>query len=123
MSEHIYLLTLGLPLATVLVVFGMKYWSAAHKAGAEAASADAYRELAASGGGPGRKCRRTGSDASHAGKHERPPGRGRNHAERGGLMLACLWQRDARHEGVMRINIYLLRLLYALMFFMLGQTT
>ena len=47
MSEHIYLLTLGLPLATVLVVFGMKYWSAAHKAGAEAASADAYRELAA----------------------------------------------------------------------------
>jgi hypothetical protein len=38
-------------------------------------------------------------------------------------MLARLWQRDARHEGVMRINIYLLRLLYALMFFMLGQTT
>ncbi|KQZ27711.1 hypothetical protein [Duganella sp. Root1480D1] len=38
-------------------------------------------------------------------------------------MLAGLWQRDARHEGVMRINIYLLRLLYALMFFMLGQTT
>jgi hypothetical protein len=38
-------------------------------------------------------------------------------------MLACLSQRDARHEGVMRINIYLLRLLYALMFFMLGQTT
>jgi len=47
MSEHIYLLTLGLPLATVLVVFGMKYWSAAHKASAEAASAEAYRELAA----------------------------------------------------------------------------
>ena len=38
-------------------------------------------------------------------------------------MLARLWQRDARHEGVMRINIYLLRLLYGLMFFMLGQTT
>ncbi|KQV44705.1 MULTISPECIES: hypothetical protein [unclassified Duganella] len=38
-------------------------------------------------------------------------------------MLARLWQRDARHEGVMRVNIYLLRLLYALMFFMLGQTT
>jgi len=38
-------------------------------------------------------------------------------------MLAHLWQRDARHEGVRRINIYLLRLLYALMFFMLGQTT
>lgn len=38
-------------------------------------------------------------------------------------MLARLWQRDARHEGVRRINIYLLRLLYVLMFFMLGQTT
>ena len=38
-------------------------------------------------------------------------------------MLARLWQRDPQHEGVMRINIYLLRLLYALMFFMLGQTT
>lgn len=38
-------------------------------------------------------------------------------------MLARLWQRDPRHEGVMHINIYLLRLLYALMFFMLGQTT
>ncbi|SFG16789.1 hypothetical protein SAMN05518865_10930 [Duganella sp. CF458] len=38
-------------------------------------------------------------------------------------MLARLWQRDPRHEGVMRINLYLLRLLYALMFFMLGQTT
>lgn len=47
MSEHIYLLTLGLPLGTLLVVFGMKYWSAAHKARAEAASAEAYRELAA----------------------------------------------------------------------------
>lgn len=46
MSEHIYLLTLGLPLLTVLVVFGMKYWSNAHKARAEAASAEAYRELA-----------------------------------------------------------------------------
>jgi predicted negative regulator of RcsB-dependent stress response len=47
MSEHVYFLTLGLPLATLLVIFGMKYWSAAHKARAESASADAYRELAA----------------------------------------------------------------------------
>jgi predicted negative regulator of RcsB-dependent stress response len=46
MSEHIYLLTLGLPLATLLVIFGMKYWSNAHQARAEAASAEAYRELA-----------------------------------------------------------------------------
>jgi len=47
MSEHIYLLTLALPLATVLVVFGMKYWFAAHKARTEAAGAEAYRALAA----------------------------------------------------------------------------
>lgn len=47
MDEHVYLLTIGLPLATVLIVFGMKYWSAAHKARSEAASAEAYRELAA----------------------------------------------------------------------------
>jgi hypothetical protein len=38
-------------------------------------------------------------------------------------MLAHLWQRDARHEGVRRINVYLLRLLYGLMFFVLGQST
>lgn len=46
MSEHIYLLTLSLPLAAMLIVFGMKYWAAAHKARAESASAEAYRELA-----------------------------------------------------------------------------
>jgi hypothetical protein len=35
-----------------------------------------------------------------------------------------IFKRDPEHyEGVRRINIYLLRLLYALMFFMLGQTT
>jgi hypothetical protein len=32
-------------------------------------------------------------------------------------------QGDARHEGVPRINIYLLRLLYILMFFVLGKET
>lgn len=47
MSEHVYLLTLSLPLAAVLVIFAMKYLSAAHKARAESACADAYRELAA----------------------------------------------------------------------------
>lgn len=47
MSEHVYLLTLSLPLATVLVIYGMKYWSAAFRARAESASAEAYRELAA----------------------------------------------------------------------------
>ena len=33
-----------------------------------------------------------------------------------------IFQRDERHDGVRRINIYLLRLLYVLMFFTLGQT-
>ncbi len=37
--------------------------------------------------------------------------------------MAHLWQRDARHEDVRRINIYLLRLLYSLMFFVLGHST
>ena len=34
-----------------------------------------------------------------------------------------LFQRVAHYGGVRRVNIYALRLLYALMFFMLGQTT
>ena len=37
--------------------------------------------------------------------------------------LKALFRPNERYEGVRRINIYLLRLLYALMFFMLGQTT
>jgi len=32
-----------------------------------------------------------------------------------------IFQRDERHEGVRRINIFLLRLTYILMFFMLGR--
>jgi hypothetical protein len=35
----------------------------------------------------------------------------------------ALLQPDPRHQGVRRINLFLLRLLYVLMFFMLGQTT
>jgi hypothetical protein len=35
----------------------------------------------------------------------------------------AIFQRDERHEGVRRINIYLLRLLYILMFFVLGKET
>jgi hypothetical protein len=35
----------------------------------------------------------------------------------------AIFRRDERHEGVRRINIYLLRLLYALMFFVLGKET
>ena len=35
----------------------------------------------------------------------------------------ALFQPDVRHEDVLRINIYLLRLLYFLMFFVLGKDT
>lgn len=38
--------------------------------------------------------------------------------------IGNIFKRDPEHyEGVRRINIYLLRVLYALMFLMLGQTT
>ncbi len=37
--------------------------------------------------------------------------------------LKALFQADDRYEGVPRINIYLLRLVYVLMFFVLGRTT
>jgi hypothetical protein len=38
--------------------------------------------------------------------------------------IGKIFRRDPAHyDGVRRINIYLLRALYALMFFMLGQTT
>ena len=33
----------------------------------------------------------------------------------------AIFHRDARHEGVHRINIYLLRVVFLLMFFVLGQ--
>ena len=46
MSEHVYLLTLFLPLATVLIIFGMKYLSAVRQAQARILAEDAYRELA-----------------------------------------------------------------------------
>jgi hypothetical protein len=40
------------------------------------------------------------------------------------LDIGNIFKRDPEHyQGVRRINIYLLRVLYALMFFMLGQTT
>ncbi len=35
----------------------------------------------------------------------------------------AIFQRDDQHEGVRRINLYLLRLLYVLMFFWLGKIT
>src|ERR1700693_2329661 len=38
-------------------------------------------------------------------------------------ILKTVFQRNDKYEGVRRINIYLLRLLYVLMFFVLGKET
>ncbi|TFW35897.1 hypothetical protein [Massilia horti] len=47
MSETMYVITLGLPLGTILIVFGMKYFSAIQQAKARHASDEAYRQIAA----------------------------------------------------------------------------
>jgi hypothetical protein len=47
MSTPLYLITLGLLFGTPLLIFGMKYISAAHQARSRAMGDDAYRELAA----------------------------------------------------------------------------
>jgi hypothetical protein len=41
-------LTLVLPLATILIVFGVRYWAALQQAKARLANDDAYRQLAQS---------------------------------------------------------------------------
>ena len=46
MSVMLYLLTICLPLATVLLVFGMRYLSAVQQAKARLANDDAYRRIA-----------------------------------------------------------------------------
>ena len=46
MAEHVYLLTLFLPLGTVLIIFGMKYYAAIQQAKARLASDEAYRQVA-----------------------------------------------------------------------------
>ena len=46
MSEHVYLLSMGSVLGTILLVFGMKYFSVVREARSRAARDDAYRELA-----------------------------------------------------------------------------
>jgi len=46
MSETIYLLTICLPLATILIVFGMRYWAAMQQAKLRLSNEDAYRQLA-----------------------------------------------------------------------------
>ncbi len=47
MSEQVYFLTIGLPLATILLVFGMKYFSALQQAKAKQAQDVLYQRLAA----------------------------------------------------------------------------
>jgi hypothetical protein len=47
MSEAIYIMTLCLPLGTILGVFGMKYFSAMRQAQAKLGHDEAYRQLAA----------------------------------------------------------------------------
>lgn len=46
MAEHVYLLTLFLPLATALLIFGMKYYASVQQAKARLASDEAYRQVA-----------------------------------------------------------------------------
>ena len=46
MSEHVFFLTIGLVLGTILCVFGMKYLSAARQAQARILNDNAYRTLA-----------------------------------------------------------------------------
>jgi hypothetical protein len=48
MTVTLYLLTLLLPLATILIVFGMRYYAIVQQARARLANDDAYRQLAQS---------------------------------------------------------------------------
>lgn len=48
MTVTLYLLTLVLPLATILIVFGMRYAASVQQAKAHLANDDAYRQLAES---------------------------------------------------------------------------
>ena len=48
MTTTLYLLTLVLPLATILIVFGMRYYANVQQARARLANDDAYRQLAES---------------------------------------------------------------------------
>jgi hypothetical protein len=48
MPEYLYLLTLLLPLATLLIIFGFKYGSAAYQARVRGVADTAYRDLAQS---------------------------------------------------------------------------
>ena len=46
MTTTLYLLTLVLPLTTVLIVFGMRYFAKVQQAKARLANDDAYRQIA-----------------------------------------------------------------------------
>ena len=46
MQPLFYLLTLAVMAGTPLIIFGMKYWSAAYQARAKAGADEAYRDLA-----------------------------------------------------------------------------
>jgi Tfp pilus assembly protein PilO len=46
MSEHLYLISLCLPLATFLAIFGMRYFALIQQAKARFASDEAYRVVA-----------------------------------------------------------------------------
>jgi hypothetical protein len=48
MTAIFYLLTLVLPLATILIVFAMRYYAIVQQARARLANEDAYRQLAQS---------------------------------------------------------------------------
>jgi len=48
MTITLYLLTLVLPLATILIVFGVRYYAAIQQAKARLANDNAYRQLAES---------------------------------------------------------------------------
>lgn len=47
MSEHVYLISIGLPLITLLLIFGMRYYALIQQAKARLANDDGYRQLAA----------------------------------------------------------------------------
>lgn len=46
MAEHVYLLTICLPLAAIVLIFGMRYFSAVQQARARRDSDEAYRAVA-----------------------------------------------------------------------------
>lgn len=46
MSERLYLISICLPMATILLIFGMRYLSQVLQARARLASDEAYRQLA-----------------------------------------------------------------------------